>query len=73
VIITAIGGILASTVTRPVSAGVSVLLYTDLRMRREGLDLALRTAAGSEGLTGNEFDAAWRPPADSQPGQPAAW
>jgi hypothetical protein len=69
-IVGAIGGIAASTVTAPISAGVAVLLYTDLRMRREGLDLALRTAAQSDGLTGEEFDSAWRPPAG---GQPPAW
>ena len=70
VIISAIGGIVASTVTAPISAGAVVLLYADLRMRREGLDLALRTAAQSNSLTGEEFDSAWRPPAS---GQPAAW
>jgi hypothetical protein len=69
-IITAIGGIVANTVTTPVIAGVVVLLYADLRMRREGLDLALRTAAQGNGLTGGEFDSAWRPPAG---GQPSAW
>jgi len=69
-IIAAIGRIVASTVTAPISAGVIVLLYTDLRMRREGLDLALRTAAQSDSLTGDEFDSAWRPPAS---GQPSAW
>jgi hypothetical protein len=73
VIIGAIGSILAGTVTRPISAGVSVLLYTDLRIRREGLDLALRNAAENQGLTGGEFDAAWRPPTAAQPGQPTAW
>ncbi|HTZ94206.1 MAG TPA: hypothetical protein VMB74_17585 [Streptosporangiaceae bacterium] len=62
VIIAAIGGIVASTVTAPISAGVVVLLYADLRMRREGLDLALRTAAQSDSLTGDEFDSMWRPP-----------
>ncbi|HUC21450.1 MAG TPA: hypothetical protein VMA73_01965 [Streptosporangiaceae bacterium] len=70
VIIVAIGGIVASTVTAPLSAGVFVLLYADLRIRREGLDLALRTAAQSDSLTGEEFDSAWRPPAS---GQSAAW
>jgi hypothetical protein len=69
-IVGAIGGIAANTVTAPIKAGVAVLLYTDLRMRREGLDLALRTAAQSNSLTGEEFDAAWRPPAG---GQPPAW
>ncbi len=68
VIIAAIGGIVASTVTAPISAGVIVLLYADLRMRREGLDLALRTAAQGDSLTGEEFDSTWRPPA----GSPAA-
>ena len=70
VIIAAIGGIVASTVTAPLSAGVVVLLYADLRIRREGLDLALRAAAQSDSLTGEEFNAAWRPSAS---GQPAAW
>ena len=69
-IIASIGRIVASTVTAPISAGVVVLLYTDLRMRREGLDLALRTAAQGDSLTGEEFDSAWRPPASSQP---SAW
>jgi hypothetical protein len=69
-IIVAIGGIVANTVTAPIIAGVVVLLYTDLRMRREGLDLALRTAAQGNGLTGDEFDSAWQPPAG---GQPSAW
>jgi hypothetical protein len=70
VIIVAIGGIVANTVTAPISAGVVVLLYADLRMRREGLDITLRTAAQSDSLTGEEFDSAWRPPAS---GQPSAW
>jgi len=62
-LIAAVGRIVASAVTAPITAGVVVLLYTDLRMRREGLDSALRTAAQSDGLTGEEFDSAWRPPA----------
>ena len=40
-LITAVGSIVAGAVTRPISAGVAVLLYVDLRMRREGLDLIL--------------------------------
>jgi Membrane domain of glycerophosphoryl diester phosphodiesterase len=71
-IIGAIGSILAATVTRPISAGVNVLLYVDLRMRREGLDLALRDAAQNQTLTGEEFGAIWRPPAANQ-GTPSAW
>ena len=46
-IISAIGGIIAQTITSPLTAGVSVLLYADLRMRREGLDIALQAAAAS--------------------------
>ena len=70
VILGAIGGIVASTIARPVSAGVAVLLYADLRMRREGLDLALRSAAGSQALTGDEFATAW-PPAAGPGSQPS--
>jgi hypothetical protein len=55
-VILVIGAIAAGTVTRPITAGVTVLLYVDMRMRKEGLDLALRTASG----TG--------PPGTGQPG-----
>ena len=43
--ISGIGGLLASTVTRPFSAGVAALLYIDRRMRAEALDLSLAQAA----------------------------
>jgi len=66
VMIGAIGSIVAATVTRPISAGVSVLLYLDLRMRREGLDLVLRNAAQSQTMTGDELATVWRPPAGGQ-------
>jgi len=64
-------------VTRPITAGVTVLLYVDMRMRKEGLDLALRTASGSGqpgagqpglvlpgsgGPLGDDFATVWRPP-----------
>jgi hypothetical protein len=71
-VIGAIGAILAATITRPISSGVNVLLYFDLRMRREGLDLTLREAAQNQALTGDEFAAVWRPPA-AAPGSPSAW
>src|SRR5215472_5919294 len=59
-VIIAICGIVLRSVARPISAGVAVLLYVDLRMRREGLDLVLQTAAGSGGVTtGNEFTSMW--------------
>ncbi|HEX4660297.1 MAG TPA: glycerophosphoryl diester phosphodiesterase membrane domain-containing protein, partial [Streptosporangiaceae bacterium] len=63
VIIGSVGSIVAGALTRPISAGVTVLLYLDMRMRKEGLDLALQSAAGSQQLTGDEFEAMWQPPA----------
>jgi hypothetical protein len=61
VLISAVGGIVAGSVARPISAGVAVLLYVDLRMRREGLDLVLQTAAAGEVPAGDEFASLWRP------------
>lgn len=43
--LTAIGQIISGTLTAPLLAGVIVLLYADLRMRREGMDITLRGAA----------------------------
>lgn len=65
-IATAIGGIIASTVSAPIAAGVSVLLYTDMRIRKEGMDLVLQQAVQSQELTGDEFATVWRPAATSQ-------
>ena len=63
-VISVLGSIAAGTVTQPITAAVTVLLYVDRRMRREGLDLALRTAAGNGGpMDEAELAAAWRPPA----------
>jgi hypothetical protein len=45
VILTAVGGIIAGTLVGPLSSGVTVLLYADLRMRREGMDITLQAAA----------------------------
>ncbi len=42
-----IGEVIGSTLTLPLSAGISALLYVDLRIRREGLDLELARAAGN--------------------------
>jgi Membrane domain of glycerophosphoryl diester phosphodiesterase len=63
-IIAVIGAIAAGTVTRPITAGVTVLLYVDLRMRKEGLDLALRSAAGRSQASAGDFAALWHPPPD---------
>ncbi|MFD7445279.1 hypothetical protein [Streptomyces sp. NPDC059909] len=48
-IITGIGAVIASAITYPISAGVTVLLYVDQRIRREALDLELARAAGLPG------------------------
>ncbi|MFF4764678.1 hypothetical protein [Streptomyces sp. NPDC001292] len=48
-IITGIGAVIGSTVTFPITAGVTVLLYIDQRIRREALDLDLARAAGIQG------------------------
>jgi hypothetical protein len=60
-LITAVGGIVAGAVAQPISAGVAVLLYVDLRMRRGRLDLALQAAAAGGAATGDEFASLWRP------------
>ncbi len=44
--ISALGSILASTITWPFTAAATVLVYVDRRIRREGLDLQLSRAAG---------------------------
>ncbi|GAA1353049.1 glycerophosphoryl diester phosphodiesterase membrane domain-containing protein [Streptomyces beijiangensis] len=48
-IVSGIGAVIASTITYPISAGVTVLLYVDQRIRREALDLELARAAGLPG------------------------
>ncbi len=47
-IMTAVGMVIALTITMPIQAGVTVLLYVDQRIRREALDLELARAAGIE-------------------------
>lgn len=71
ILLAGIGSIMAGAVTRPVLAGVTVLLYLDMRMRKEGLDLVLRGAAQNQAMTGDEFAALWRAPAPG-PRAPAA-
>ena len=45
-VLTALGGIVASTFTAPFTAAATALLYVDRRIRREGLDIELARAAG---------------------------
>ncbi|MGJ5755452.1 glycerophosphoryl diester phosphodiesterase family protein [Streptomyces puniciscabiei] len=51
-IIRGIGALIGTTLTLPISAGVTVLLYIDQRIRREALDLELARAAGVQGTGG---------------------
>lgn len=48
-VISGVGSVIGSTLTFPISAGVTVLLYIDQRIRREALDLELGRAAGLQG------------------------
>ncbi len=48
-VISAIGGILLSIVVTPFSTAATSLLYVDLRMRKEGLDIELARASGEQG------------------------
>jgi hypothetical protein len=45
-IVSALGGIVAATITAPFTAAATALLYVDRRIRREGLDIELARAAG---------------------------
>lgn len=46
-VLTSIGGGIASTLVSPFTAGVRALLYVDRRMRAEGLDVSLAAAAAA--------------------------
>ncbi|MFF4782755.1 hypothetical protein ACFY3E_15845 [Streptomyces griseorubiginosus] len=50
-IVSGIGSVIGSMITFPISAGVTVLLYIDQRIRREALDLELARAAGVQGYS----------------------
>jgi hypothetical protein len=45
-VLNGLAGVVAGVITFPFAAGVTVLLYVDRRIRREGLDLELARAAG---------------------------
>jgi hypothetical protein len=74
-VITSIGAIIATTITLPFAAAISVLLYIDQRMRREGLDLELQRAAAPAGAAGPTVDPRTAPagPADPPPMPPQTW
>jgi hypothetical protein len=72
-IVSAVGDIVAYTVVAPLIAGVTVLLYADLRMRREGLDIALQAAAAASGPAGPGTQVfAPQAPGPAGPGIPGA-
>ncbi|MFJ9421705.1 glycerophosphoryl diester phosphodiesterase membrane domain-containing protein [Streptomyces sp. NPDC101249] len=48
-VVSGIGSVIGSMITFPITAGVTVLLYVDQRIRREALDLELARAAGVQG------------------------
>jgi hypothetical protein len=51
-VVSGIGSVIGSTITLPISAGVTALLYVDRRIRREGLDIELARAANVPGYAG---------------------
>lgn len=55
-VLEAVGRIIASTLTAPMLAGAVVLLYADLRMRREGMDITLQAAAAGAAAGGRPDD-----------------
>ncbi|MFC3518039.1 hypothetical protein ACFONH_01720 [Streptomonospora nanhaiensis] len=72
-----LGTVLASTLASPFVIGVTTLLYIDLRMRREGLDLRLQAAAQSGQHTGPEvyrtdYEPAYTAAAPGAPGTPGS-
>ena len=50
-VLTTIGSSIAGTITYPFTAGVAALLYIDLRMRREALDITLVRSTRAGGHT----------------------
>ncbi|WPO73407.1 glycerophosphoryl diester phosphodiesterase membrane domain-containing protein [Streptomyces sp. KN37] len=52
-IVSGVGSVIGSMLTFPITAGVTVLLYIDQRIRREALDLELTRAAGIPGQGSN--------------------
>ncbi|MEV4338534.1 glycerophosphoryl diester phosphodiesterase membrane domain-containing protein [Streptomyces sp. NPDC049590] len=50
-IIRSVGSVIGTTLTLPISAGVTALLYIDQRIRREALDVELARAAGVHGYS----------------------
>ncbi|OBF12293.1 glycerophosphoryl diester phosphodiesterase membrane domain-containing protein, partial [Mycobacterium sp. ACS4331] len=58
-ILASIGGIIGQIITTPFTAGVTVLLYTDRRIRAEAFDLALKTGATANPAAPGSTDHLW--------------
>ncbi len=69
-VISGIGAVISSTITLPISAGVTALLYIDQRIRREALDLELARAAGLDSPTAPGPGGSGYPGHPGQPGSP---
>ena len=78
-LLTTLGGIVAGALTYPFAASVATLLYVDLRMRKEGLDIELMRAAGATpppaqyGQFGGQFGGPPQYGQYGQPGQPGQY
>jgi hypothetical protein len=57
--LTAVGAIIGQILTTPFMAGVTVLLYTDRRVRAEAFDLVLRTGAAAGPANTESTDYLW--------------
>jgi hypothetical protein len=62
ILISAVGTIIATTLTAPVRAALDALIYVDLRMRKEGMDLVLQQAAAGLAAPGGNDPGGYRPP-----------
>ncbi|MEV0375045.1 hypothetical protein AB0I10_35625 [Streptomyces sp. NPDC050636] len=69
-IVLGVGAVISSTLSFPISAGVTALVYMDQRIRREALDLELARAAGLPGY-GTEAPVPHPSPAPASEGTPA--
>ncbi|MFF3546768.1 hypothetical protein [Streptomyces platensis] len=67
-IVLGVGAVISSTITFPISAGITALLYMDQRIRREALDLELARAAGLPGYGADAPTAHPAPPAPAATG-----
>lgn len=58
-LVSALGSVIAGAITTPLLAGVVVLLYADLRMRKEGLAATLQSAAHAQASPGGDDVNPW--------------